>query len=48
VDYLGLKPHFAVQIFERATTEMPKEEVPGAAASAEEAERPAPRRHLDL
>ena len=56
VDYLGLKPHFAVQVFEIATIDRPIDRPTERPASAEaadpgeagEAERRAPRRHLDF
>ena len=52
VDYLGLKPHFAVQVFEIATIDRPTEHPASAEAAdsgeAGEAERRAPRRHLDF
>ncbi|MBO6158026.1 MAG: helix-hairpin-helix domain-containing protein [Firmicutes bacterium] len=51
VDYLQLKPHFAVQIFERATTaalKAPPAETTSHETSSSEEDRPNPRRYLDF
>ncbi len=47
VDFLGLKPHFAVQVFERATTDMPEPESAAQGAKPDNGHR-MPRRHLDF
>ena len=48
VDYLALKPHFAVQIFEKTTVEMPETTGGAAEDAGDDPQRPAVRRHLDL
>ena len=48
VDFLALKPHFAVQIFEKTTVEMPETTGGAAEDAGDDPQRPAVRRHLDL